>query len=101
MSTVRGYNVRFRYGTDLGGDDPPTGGRAAGGKGGEFRFEADQVWINTPGIGMAILSPPTHLDYIYTCPSGFLDSRSVDLEASMLYILLNGLCISHHSAFAY
>ncbi|KAF8535488.1 hypothetical protein BDD12DRAFT_343216 [Trichophaea hybrida] len=44
----RGYNVRFRYGTDLGGDDPPTGGRAAGGKGGEFRFEADQ-WLSTLG----------------------------------------------------
>ncbi|KAI5781526.1 hypothetical protein EDC01DRAFT_241600 [Geopyxis carbonaria] len=53
---VRGYNVRFRYGTDLGDEESNTpatadapGGRPAGGKGGEFRFESDQVWIATSG----------------------------------------------------
>ena len=48
---VRGYNIRFRYGTDLGGD-PPAEGRAAVGKAGEFRFRTDQVWVETSGEGM-------------------------------------------------
>jgi len=48
---VRGYNVRFRYGTDL-GDDSPAGGRAAGGRQGEFRFGQDQIWLRTSGDGM-------------------------------------------------
>ena len=58
---VRGYNVRFRYGTDLGDGEP----QAAGGRpsrGGEFRFEADQVWMGTSGDGkMTLFAARIHL----------------------------------------
>ncbi|KAA8904192.1 hypothetical protein FN846DRAFT_953207 [Sphaerosporella brunnea] len=45
---VRGYNVRFRYGTDLEAASAAAAASSSS-KGAEFRFEADQVWIDTSG----------------------------------------------------